>query len=205
MSLIDFPRDDAGEVAAKMTLTMRDITTVSRSPFNYASQVLDYDAGMWGLTITIPPVGREDGNLWIGFLAALRGQANEFQCCVPGHKEPLGRAAELPGVPRFDTVALGGRRARLTGLPASTWGYLLPGDFIQIGTRLHTVTQRCDTTSVGTAFVYVWPNVINPPAAETRVVVSNAQGLWRLRSPERSIDLEVFDRYSVTLTADEVI
>lgn len=200
---IDLPAEDC---AAKCELVMYDVVTASVSPFTGVGQFFDYNAGRWGMRITIPPVGRSDGQKWISFLAKLRGRVGTFQAGVPGHRDPLGSARETQGVPRVKGGTQQGLEILVDGMPASTYEYLADGDFIQIGVRLYIVTARVNTNSSGEARINVWPWVEYAEHADgARVIVQNAKGLFRLRENIRSMDLPSFDTYGLILECEEAL
>lgn len=65
-------------------------------------------------------------------------------------------------------------------------GYLLEGDYIQLGTgasaRLYMVTDDVDTDGSGAATINVWPAITVAPADNAGVIVANTVGAFRLAS-----------------------
>jgi hypothetical protein len=199
-----FPINMPVSDAARLSLSMHDITRASVSPYTGKGQFFDWDSGWWSLTITIPPVGRDEAQKWLAFLAALRGRVGTFQTTIPGHSVPLGAARETAGVPRVKGADQTGDDVLVDGMPSSTFEYLAQGDLIQIGTRLYVVTERVSTDSDGEKRINVWPRIEEPHADDTRVIVSGAVGLFRLSSDVRGFDIESFDTYGCTFQAEEV-
>ena len=199
---ITLPVDDG---IASMSLSMLDVSQRSESPFTLQrGQIIDYAASQWGLTITIPPVGRDVAQKWLSFLAKLRGTIGTFQCPVPGHIDPLGAAREVPGIPRVNGAGQTGFDILIDGVPSSTYEYLAEGDFIQIGTRQHMVTERANTNSAGAVRLYDWQEIQGEHHDNTHVLVQNGMGVFQLREPLREINLSSFDTYGLTINAREV-
>lgn len=203
MALIDFP-DPIDEAAASIVLSMIDTLDAVSSPFTLQQQFFDYEARRWGLQITTPPLSRAAAGQWIAFLAALGGRRNTFMCGVPGSAKPRGAASLTAGAPRLSQEETG-EQIRVDGAPASVSQYLRPGDFVEVASRLYTVTRNVSTDSNGEASIFVWPAIINPVPNNTPVVVSGAKGEFRLVDDMRSVDVTKFDTYGVTIKAESVI
>jgi hypothetical protein len=88
-------------------------------------------------------------------------------------------------------------------------GYLLPGDYIQLGSgataTLHKVLTQVDTDSSGNATVDIWPSIRTAPADNATVVVSNTVGLWRLATNESSWSINEASIYGISFSAMEAI
>lgn len=88
-------------------------------------------------------------------------------------------------------------------------GYLLPGDYIQLGSAstatLHKVLTQVDTDSSGNATLDLWPHIRTAPENDATVIVSNAVGRWRLASNETSWSTNEAAIYGLTFGAMEVI
>lgn len=88
-------------------------------------------------------------------------------------------------------------------------GYLLPGDYIQLGSAstatLHKVLTQVDTDSSGNATLDLWPHIRTAPNDNATVIVSNAVGRWRLASNEMSWSANEAAIYGLTFGAMEVI
>jgi len=192
------------QFARTIEISQADLVRESVSPYTKKGQFLDYGVGWWEITITIPPVPRrQGGQAWFAFLTKLAGRRGTFQCPILNHTVPLGEAAENPGVPRVNGAGQDASFLDVDGLPANTHGYLDEGDLIQVGTRLYAVTRRCDSGMDGSARIHIWPNTEGDHADNTPIIVSNAMGLFRLKDNVRSISIETFNKYGMTLNAEE--
>lgn len=88
-------------------------------------------------------------------------------------------------------------------------GYLLPGDYIQLGSgstaTLHKVLEQVDTDSSGNATLTLWPHIRTAPADNATVKVGNTVGRWRLASNESSWSVNEASIYGISFTAMEAV
>jgi hypothetical protein len=72
------------------------------------------------------------------------------------------------------------------GCTLSTTGWLLEGDYIQLGAgedaRLYMVTSDVDTDGAGAATIPIWPEITTAPADDAPVIVSDTVAAFRLAS-----------------------
>jgi hypothetical protein len=97
----------------------------------------------------------------------------------------------------------------IDGASPDETGYLLPGDYIQLGSgataTLHKVLTQVDTNSSGQATVDIWPSIRTAPADNAAVVVSNTVGRWRLSSNESSWSINEASIYGISFSAMEAV
>lgn len=88
-------------------------------------------------------------------------------------------------------------------------GYLLPGDYIQLGSgataTLHKVLEQVDTDSSGNATLTLWPHIRTAPADNAAVTIGNTVGRWRLASKESSWSVNEASIYGISFTAMEAV
>lgn len=158
--------------------------STSQSPFTFRQQVISHQGQRWEADIRIPRVNRPEAEAWIAFLMKLKGQIGTFLLGDPSGKVPRGSASTTAGTPVFDLSGSDGSVMALSGLPVSTTGYLLPGDYIQLGTgndsKLYKVLDSVDSDGSGNTSFEVWPDLVSKPADGSSVIVSDAKGLFRL-------------------------
>jgi hypothetical protein len=84
---------------------------------------------------------------------------------------------------------------------ASKVGLLLPGDYLQVGYRLHRVLDIVNSDSSGNAVISVWPSLREVPAASAPIILNNPMGLFRLATNKRtwSTDATRLTRLSIPL------
>jgi hypothetical protein len=94
--------------------------------------------------------------------------------------------ATLSGVPVRNSVAHNqaapagiaptGGMMHLKGLPASTDGLLLPGDFFEVNGELKQATMSLDSDAAGRGIVQFRPGLARPPADNDPVIIRNPLG-----------------------------
>ena len=97
----------------------------------------------------------------------------------------------------------------IDGCSPSVTGFLMPGDYIQLGaassTTLHKVLTQVDTDSVGGATLDIWPNIRTAPADNAAVVVANTKGLFRLKDNITQWQINDISSYGITFDCVEAI
>ena len=135
--------------------------------------------------IELPPMTRDEAELWDAFFLKLNGMKGTFLFGDPAGATPRGSASSTPGTPVVMGVSQTGNELTIDGLPLSVNGYLKAGDYIQLGSsstsKLHKVLDDVNTNGSGEATLTIWPNLRASPADNDPVVVSNAQGPFRKR------------------------
>ncbi len=184
------------------TLTWSAVSNDSyaRSQWSLALIKQIFDGLMWAGTLQLWPQpdadrGREL-SAWLTSLRRAGTNAGTFMLGDPAATLPLGSAKDTPGTPVVSGAAQTGEALNVSGLPISATGYLLAGDYIQLGTgvsaRLKKVLDDVDSDGSGLATMNLWPPIRTAPADSSAVVVSGAEGLfvspsavssWQVRSP----------------------
>jgi hypothetical protein len=97
----------------------------------------------------------------------------------------------------------------IDGASPNEVGYLLPGDYIQLGSgstsTLHKVLEQVDTDSSGNATLTLWPHIRTAPANNATVRVGNTVGRWRLSSGESSWSVNEASIYGISFSCMEAI
>jgi hypothetical protein len=203
---ITYPRDLPSHTRIR-SIELRAIsaTALSQSPFTFQSTAYEYAGQMWQADIQLPPMRRSDAEVWVAWLLSLRGRAKDFLLGDPMNCLPRGQAATFPGTPII-TDQTGGT-ITVTGASVSKTDWLLPGDYIQIGSAstatLHKVLESADTDASGDVTLEVWPYVRGTRSGS--VTVSNAVGRFRLASNEQAWSINEASIYGITFGAMEAI
>jgi hypothetical protein len=164
------------------------IATVS-SPYTGQTQTQSWPGGdMWSGTVTLPDLAQVDADAWIAFLMELRGMQNAFQIGDRLKATPRGTPA---GTPLIDNSANGGNPAMSQALATKGWtasapNVLLPGDYVQVGYRLHRVLDAVSADSSGKAVLSLWPSLREQPTDSSALITSNCLGLFRLANNQRT-------------------
>jgi hypothetical protein len=190
---------------AEIELRTSNAVAYSQSPFTFAGQAHAYSGQMWQADVTLPPMHRPDAEKWVAWLVSLRGQLGDFYLGDPLGAKPRGVANTFAGTPIVSNQT--GGTISVTGASLSKDGWLLAGDYIQIGTgsdaTLHKVLQDADTNSSGNVSLEIWPHVRGTRSGS--VTVTNAKGRFRLASNEQSWNINSTSIYGISFSAMEKI
>ena len=194
---------------AQITLRARQTVATSESPFTYKQQIVQHTGQRWEATITIPPVKRDLAEEWVAFILALKGQTGTFLLGDPLGTAPRGTASSNAGTPVVNGADQTGEVINIDGLPTSETGYLLAGDYIQLGSgstaTLHKVLEQVNTTGLGEASFAIWPSIITAPADNAIVTLTNAKGRFRLKNNTQSWQINNINSYGISFEAVQAI
>jgi hypothetical protein len=176
-----------------------DTTSRARNPWtlNLITQV--FDGRMWAGSLALRSRNEAEGRALAAWLAALRRpgtNAGTFLLGDPAAPLALGSARTTPGTPVVAGAGQTGEALNVSGLPLSASGYLLAGDYIQIGSgitsRLLMVLDNVNSDGAGLATINTWPGIRTAPSNGSALVVSSPKGLfispqavgsWQVNSP----------------------
>lgn len=183
---------------------------VSESPFTFSQQVQAASGERWKADIVMPQgMDRAAAEPYIAFFLSLNGRSGTFLMGDPNGATPRGSAAQTPGTPLVVGGSQTGNELDVDGMPANVTGYLLAGDYIQLGTgenaHLHKLLQQVDTDTAGAATFVLWPSLRESPDDNDPVIVSNCKGLFRLSSNEMPYEITPPYWYSIAFSAVEAI
>jgi hypothetical protein len=194
---------------ASVELTARDVVSISESPFTFSQQVVRHAGAQWSATVSLPPMKRADAEYWNAFLLRLRGRSGTFLLGDPNSATPRGSASTVVGTPRVNGGSQTGNELVVDGLPTSATGYLLAGDYIQLGSgstsRLYKVLEDVDTNATGEATLNLWPDLRSSPLDNSVIVVSNAKGVFRLVSNDVVWSINSASVYGISFAAVEAL
>ena len=192
-----------------VNLVARNIIGLTSSPFTLATQVHKFQGARWEADISLPLMKREDAEIWIAFFMKLYGSFGSFLLGDPNGATPRGSAATTAGTPRVNGASQTGNELAIDGLPTSVTGYLRAGDYIQLGSgataRLYKVLEDVDTNGSGQATLNLWPDLRSSPADNATVVVSGAQGVFRLATNDATWTINNAGFYSISFAAVEAL
>lgn len=137
---------------------------------------------MWSGTATLPPLTQTQADAWLSALMQMQGMANAFQLGDPLKKTPRGSVLGAPTADASIAMVAGGQVLHTKGWTASQINLLLPGDYLQIGFRLHRVLDAVISDTSGKAAINIWPSLREPPLDGEPLTLTNPVGLFRLAS-----------------------
>ncbi len=174
--------------------TMNDTTAVMPSPFTRLEQVIVWPAQWWSIVLTAVPMMPDEYEPWVAFLAKLKGHRGTCLLGDPSRAAPRGSAADAPGTPLVRGADQTGDTLDIDGCPNYAEGYLLAGDYIQLGSgstsRLHKVLDDVDANGSGHATLTLWPDLRETPADNAVVIVNDAKGTFRRDNNSQSWKIE---------------
>jgi hypothetical protein len=177
-----------------IVLRINDTVAEARSPFTAMSQVQEWPgADWWEAEIEMPPLCGHDTAAWRAWLMALQGKKNVFQIGDQSQPMPLNPVtSSTPVCATSGGANLTGAVNLVTrGWRASQARILVPGDYLQVGYRLHAVLQPVSTDSGGNATINIGPSLRESPADGTPIILNQPKGLFRLADNARSISIAV--------------
>lgn len=167
-----------------------DVVGGTRNPFTQQQQSYDWGQAVLRGSVSYPFMQNADARPWYAALAAMRGIL-----CVFMLGDPLGIAPQNPSA-SAGTVTGGGQ----TGFTLVTsTSDLEPGDWIQVGVRLYSVTA----VSGGT--LGIWPPIRESPAGGAGVAIADTKGLFRLTGNSRNIIIDEERSASITFEIEEAL
>jgi len=97
----------------------------------------------------------------------------------------------------------------IDGCSPSVTGFLLPGDYIQLGssttTQFYKVLTQVDTDASGGATLDLWPNLRSSPADNAAITVANTKGRFRLKDNVTQWGINEISSYGITFDCVEAI
>lgn len=199
---IDFPTTFG---ATQASIDLIKAVAVSESEFSYSQQVQEHPGEAWEMSISLELLNRDQAEEYNAFILKLAGRVGTFTMGVPGSETPRGVAT---GTPLVKGTSQTGRDLIIDGMTPSTVGIFKAGDFIQLGsgsnTRLYKILDDADTDGAGEVTVLLAPKIVTAPADNDAVIVSNAKGLFRLRSNATPVSISAPNQHSLSFNAREV-
>jgi hypothetical protein len=183
-------------------LSMYDSISVSTSTWTGQRQTYDWMADKWEADVTLPSLTTRQVGVWTAWLANLHGQAGYFWLGHPLYVVPFGSAL---GTPLVNGASQTGRTLNTKGWTANSNGLLLPGDYFQIGLRLHLVTQQVNSDSSGNASISIWPCIRESQADGAFLNLSNPQGLFALKSNTRKFTSNEAKTWGISFSCTEAL
>lgn len=191
-------------------LRQRTVVAATRSPFTGHRQVQAHAGQWWEADVTLPPMRRATAEAWLAWLVSLNGAEGTFLMGDTANAAPRGTARSTPGTPLVMGGGQGGGSLIFDGAPASAPGYLLAGDWIQVGSgagsRLHKVLADADTNGAGQVTVDIWPRLRAAPADNSPVVLVDTRGVFSLppgTAADWTIDMAIV--YGLSFSAIEAL
>lgn len=186
-----------------VTLEEMNAVTRKRSQMSYASDSQDWGGRAWRVTAETIPLTRAEVRPWQAFISSLHGSKYTF---LMGDVSSYVPGGEAGGTPLVNGGGQTGNELVIDGGTASQTGWLLAGDYIQLGSgstsRLYRLLADADTGVGGAVTLDLWPSLRPSPSNNDPVVVTNAMTVLNLVDSDISHDRNQ-DMYTVAFEAVE--
>ena len=176
-------------VYREITWGATDTQSANISPYTKTQQTLVWPgADYLSCSLTLPELTKAQANYWLAALQQLRGGLHAFQVgdpfyTGPQHPERLAHQTGNANILMTDSTltpnTAGSNFLGLNGLPANVPNVLTPGDYIQVGYRLHRVLSSPTSNSVGQTSVEVYPSLRQTYNTNTIVDIAYPVGIFR--------------------------
>lgn len=200
--------DDLGALVTDIVeIEFVNINAVSgtMSPFTGQQQIQEFSRNQLIVRAQTIPLERAEASVWWGFFRALRSGLGTFLLGDPHNSSPNGSGG---GAPLVNGGSQTGTSLIVDGAPISATGWLLAGDWFQLGSgadsRLYTVVEDVDTDSGGNATIEFRPELRSSPADNDVVTITDTVGVFRLTEhPSWQVDNDHL--YVIKFSAMEVV
>lgn len=166
-----------------------------RYPFSGQTQTQEWPgADMWSGMMECPPLNQTELDGLKAFLMQCRGIKNGFMLGDPMKTAPSGcvNSSSVPVI--SGAVAAAAQSIATSGWKPSTYRLLLPGDYLQLGYRLHAVLDNVNSDGGGNATLNIWPATREALTAGSAVILKNPMGLFRRAQNRCSWSADVAQR-----------
>ena len=190
--------------SSRVVLRARELVGSTRSPFTGGVGTYQWGGQWFEADVELPPLLRDDAEVWIAFLLSLKGMHGSFAMGDPLGTSPRGAGG---GSPLVAGAGQTGSSLNGDGGPLSQTGWLKAGDWIQLSSgassRLHKVLADANTDGAGAFTLDLWPDLRESPDDNGAIVLDSAKGRWMLASNTREWSLEIAQLYGLKFSAVE--
>lgn len=183
---ITYPRAlPTAMVIQQCVMKQQSVVSVSKSPFTGSEQVFAHAGKWWEANLSIALMERADAAATTAWFASMNGREKTCLFGDPAAVAPRGTASSAPGTPVVNGASQSGAALICDGAPNNATGYLLEGDYVQLGSgataRLYMVLEDVNSDGSGNFTLNLWPHLRSSPDNDATLVVTSAQGVFRLR------------------------
>lgn len=185
VSIIALPASPAPK---SIQLEMNSMVAAPTNPFTGSTlQVTQWSGGdFWTAQIALPKLrpGVEIAT-WNAFLAECRGRLNTFLLGDSSYRGALGNPQGVPVVNGAQSPMA--QTLNTKGWTPNSFRLLLPGDYLQVGYRLHRVLDVVNSDSSGNATINIFPSLRDPLTDGQTIVLNNPVGLFRMTDNKQTM------------------
>lgn len=199
MPVLSFP----AIVPNSLDIALQANTQTFTSELNGATQTSALPGDKWTATITFTNrQGAEARTIW-AFITSLRGRSGRFWFSPFDHPVPEGAAGGLPMVKGSGQT---GSELIIDGCTGNTTGWLLAGDYFQVGNELKLITEDIDTDASGNAVLKFVPPLRTSPADNAPIITSNPSCVMMLSDDQQARQqVQPGHIYALTMACEEAL
>lgn len=145
-------------------------TQVHESPLTGAVRTQALPGAYWQAVLDYSHARGADAQALWALVGRLQGRAGRIAVPMFGNLRPRGPAG---GTPLVNGAGQTGTTLAIDGATASTTGWLLQGDLVQVGSYTYLVTQDVTTSAGGAATLNIFPTLRSAPSDNASVTVRN--------------------------------
>ena len=205
---ISLPTDAVAQ-PTRTTFRIRRVIGQTQSPFSGQTQTFKHSGEWWEAEVTLPPMKQAIAKKWVASLVSLRGVSGQMLLGDWDARTPNGTASSSAGTPLVNGGSQTGNSLIIDGATGSQTGYLVAGDYIQIGTglssRLHLIVEDANTDSSGNATLSIEPALRSSPADNTPITVLNPKGVFRLVDNATEWEADAISVYGISFAVTEYL
>lgn len=187
---------------SSFTIGIDHAVAVAESEFTFEAQVQEHQGVAWEIGGTLEILNRDQAEEYNAFIASLKGRLGTFLLTPAGSGTARGIATGTPLVKGGSQV---GNTLITDGWTTGQTGILKAGDYIQLGTgagsTLHRVLADVNSDGSGNATFDLAPKIVNAPADNSTIVVSNPKGLFRMKENILPVDIRPPNQHSIRFSA----
>jgi hypothetical protein len=146
--------------------TLNALTQVHESPLTGAVRTQALPGAYWSCVLDYSHARGTNAQLLWGLMARLQGRAGRVAVPLFGNQRPRGVGG---GTPLVQGGGQSGTTLVIDGAPASTTGWLLQGDVIQVGDYAYMIAADANTSAGGAATLSIYPQLRSSPSDNAQV------------------------------------
>jgi hypothetical protein len=175
----------------QIDLTMNNMVAAPTNPFTGSQlQVLSWPGGdFWSASIALPKLrpGYEVA-VWSAFLGECRGMTNQFLIGDSSYQGCQGSASGTPVVNGIQTPMATTLNVR--GWTPNSFRLLMPGDYLQVGYRLHRVLNPVNSDASGASTIDIFPSLRDTISDGQPIILDDPKGLFRMSENKQSMTVD---------------
>ncbi|MEZ0263023.1 MAG: hypothetical protein ACAH80_18605 [Alphaproteobacteria bacterium] len=208
--MVSYPLTLPTHLVKSLVIRKANVAGMSVSPYTGSQEVISFPGEWWEADVGFAPAAMLAAGAIEAFIGKLKGPVGTFLMGDPMRPVPFGQAASFPGTPVVDGAHVKGDTVLdIKSGPLSKAGWLLAGDYVQLGTstntRLHQVMDDANTDGAGKTSVNIWPALRYDLSDNDTVVITACKGIFRIPQAKLAITRRPGPKTDFSFTAIEAL